>query len=247
MQNAQIINRRNSQSLSPFLNHSNILKGLFLKITGELTRQRSDVTFVNELNEDGFTITRGIEHPNFTNSYTGAINFSKTFLRSFHGKLSYSFRYSENDLFFNNQFVEAINRRHALNFKLDYDNGGWFAFAYNTQFNAGASQVSNNRTNNTFFFQTADLNFYTSSSTRLNLSLESVQTKTSFSNTINKNTLSNIGFYYNPSKKIYLKASLLNIFNTSFFSTTNSTSNFVSLSQFSLRPRQFTIGITYSL
>jgi outer membrane receptor for ferrienterochelin and colicin len=66
-------------------------------------------------------------------------------------------------------------------------------------------------------------------------------------NNIAENTLFSTSYFYKVSKKINLNASLLNIFDTPFFTTTNSMSNFVNSNQFSLRTRQFTLGFTYSL
>ncbi len=247
VQNPQAINRQKSQSLTPFVNYSNVLKSFFFNLRGKLTESESEFTFVNQLDPEGFIITEVVERPNSINNYSLSLSLSKGFLGSFNADLSYSFNYSENELFFNNQFLDAINRRHGVNFNLGFDNGGWFAFDYEAKFSYGVSQLPTNKLNNLFLFHTADTNFYISPSTRLDFGIETVGTKTSTSNSINNNTLFNIGFYYKPSKKVYLKAALLNIFNTSFFSTTNSTANFVNISEFSLRPRQFTIGFTYSL
>jgi len=44
-----------------------------------------------------------------------------------------------------------------------------------------------------------------------------------------------------------LRAELFNIFNERFFTVASSNTNFISQSQFSLRPLQFTVGLNYTL
>ena len=117
---------------------------------------------------------------------------------------------------------------------------------YKANFNYGTSAVQNNKINSTFIFHTVNLDFYTSASTRLHFGVESAQAATSSSGN-NRNTMSNMSFFYKPSKKLFLKAAVTNIFDTSTFTTTFSSGNGINLTQFELRPRQFTIGLTYSL
>jgi len=247
VQNPEIINKTKSQLISPFLNYSNILKSFFFNVKGRFSQTESEVTFVNQLNDDGFIFTEVVERPNTIKDASFTLNLSKGFLGSFNSNLSYSYSYTENELFFNNELLNTINTRHGINFNLSFDNGSWYALEYDARLNIGSSELPTNKVDNLNFFQTVDLDFYTSSSTRLNFGLESTRTSTSTNNEINNNTLLNMSFFYKPSKKTYLRASLINIFNTDFFTLTNSRANFISTSQFSLRPRQFTIGFTYSL
>ncbi len=247
VQNPNIINKLKSESITPFLNYSNILKSFFFKLNGKWSRSKSNVTFVNQLNDEGFFTTEVVERPNSVNNYGISLNLTKGLLGSFSTDLSYSFNYAENELFFNSQFLNTINRRHSLDFGFSWDNGSWYTLEYEGKLNFGTSELPNNKIDNSFLFQTVNLDFYTSSSTRLHFGLESSRTSTSVSDNINKNTLFNASFYYKPTKKLNLKASILNILDTSFFSTTNSGANFINVSQFSLRPRQFSLGLTYSL
>lgn len=246
VQNPNFVNRIRTQSLTPYLNYGNILKSFFANIRGQWSKSQSDVTFSNVLSDEGFIITEVIEQPNSTNNYGLSINLRKAFLGSFNSNITYSFNYIESELLFNNQFLDAINRRHSIDFGLTWDNGEWYTLEYEAKLNFGSSQLPSNQVSNAILFQNANIDFYTSSKTRLHLGVESSRADTSASE-VNKNTLFNMSFVYKPSKKLFLKASLLNIFDTSFFSITNSSANFINSYQFSLRPRQLTIGLNYSL
>jgi len=247
VQNPDIINKTTSQLISPFLNYSNIIKSFFFNIKGRLSQRESDVTFINQLNEEGFVFTEVVERPTNLKNASISMNVSKGFLGAFNSSLSYEYNYTENELFFNNEFLNTINNRHGISLNLSFDDGNWYALQYNARLNLGNSELIDRTVNNSNLFQTVDLDFYMSQSTRLNFGLESVRTSTSTNEDINNNTLFNISFFYKPSKKTYFRASLINMFNTSFFTTTNNGANFINTSQFSLRPRQFTIGFTYSL
>lgn len=246
VQNPDVINKTKSQVLSPSFNYSNILKSFFLNLRGRIALRESEVTFVNQLNEDGFITREAIERPNVIKDMSFILNISKGFLGSFNSDLSYTFNYAENEIFFNNEFLNTINKRHNLNLNLNFDNGNWYTLKYQVRFNIGSSILPSNKVDNLNFFQTAELDFYTSSSTRLNFGLESTRSSSSTSNNINNNKLFNVSFFYKLSKKAYLRTSLINIFNESFFTLTNSGVNYVNSLEFSLRPRQFNIGFTYS-
>jgi hypothetical protein len=166
---------------------------------------------------------------------------------SFKSDFTYAYNVSKNQLFFNNEFLDAINRRHSLDFGLIWDKGSWFTLEYKAKLNLGFSETSSNQISNSFLFQNLNFDIYTSNSTRINFGLDSSRTETSESTKINENTLFNMSFHYKPSKKLNINASLINIFDTQFFTTTNSYLNFVNVYQFSLRPRQFTLGLNYSL
>lgn len=247
VQNPLFINQIKTQSLFAHLNYNDILNSLLCSLIINLNNSNSDVTFSTELSNDGFIVTEVIKKPNLVTSYDFTLNVTKGFLGSFKSDLSYSYNYTQNELFFNNQFLDAKNQRHRINFGLSWDNGGWFSLEYKAKFNFGTSKLPNNKIDNTVFFQTTNLDFYTSPSTRLNFGLESSKTKTSAIRDIDNNTLFNTSFYYKPSKKVNLSASLLNIFDTPYFTTSNGNANFVNIYQFYLRPRQLTVGFTYSL
>jgi hypothetical protein len=105
------------------------------------------------------------------------------------------------------------------------------------------TQTTSNQISNSILFQNLNLDIYTTNSTRINFGLDSSRTETSVSSTIEKYTF-NMSFIISL-LKVNISASLINI-DTQFFSTTNSYFNVVNVYQFSLRPRQFTIGFNYS-
>ncbi|MGJ8592117.1 MAG: hypothetical protein ACSHXF_06195 [Aquaticitalea sp.] len=246
VQNPNVVNRTRTKSIVPYLNYTNILKSIFVNLRGQWNETKSDVTFSNLLSNEGFITTEVVERPNSTTNYGLSINITKSFLGSFNSELSYSYNYTETELLFNNQIIDAINRRHNIDFGLTWDHRTWFTIEYEAKLNFGKSQTTLNQVENSTLFQTANIDFYTSSKTRLHVGVESSRAETSGSDA-NNNTLFNMSFFYKPSKKLFFKASLLNIFDTPFFSTTNGSSNFINSYQFSLRPRQFTIGFNYSL
>jgi hypothetical protein len=246
VQNPQFINRLKTETITPFVSYSDIIKSFIVTIRGNLSQRKSDVTFLYDLNNDGFTVTNIIERPNIVDNKNMSVHFSKGVLGSVNIKLSYELSFTNNELFFNNQFIESENRNHKIDVGFSWDNGSWYSLEYKANFNYGTSAVQNNKINNTFIFHTANLDFYTSASTRLHFGVESAQASTS-SSTNNRNSLFNMSFFYKPSKKLFLKAAVTNIFDTSTFTTTFSSGNGINLTQFELRPRQVTIGLTYSL
>lgn len=247
VQNPNFVNKLTTNSFTPYFNYSNILRSFFFSVTGNWNQSSSDVTFSNQLSNEGFIVTEVIEQPNFINNYGVTSNLTKGFLGSFKTDITYSYNYMQNKLFFNNKPIDAINNQHRINFDLSWDRGSWFTLEYKTRLNFGTSRISNNLIKNSILFQSLAIDFYTSSSTRLQFGFDSARTTTSVSNNIDTNTLFNSSFFYKPSKKINLNVSLLNVFDTPFFSTINSISNFVNVYQFSLRQRQLTFGFTYSL
>jgi hypothetical protein len=247
VQNPDFINSISTQSFATHLTYNNILKNFFFSLGSNLNYTNSDVTFSNELNSEGFIITNVVQKSNTINNYGFTLNLTKGFLGLFKSDLFYSYNLIENQLFFNNQFLGAFNRRHSINLGISWDKGSWFSLEYKTKLNLGFSELPNNKIDNSILFQTAILDFYTSTSTRLNFGLESSRTKSSATSITDNNTLFNISFFYKPSKKVNFSASLLNVFDTKYFTTTNGIANFINVYQFSLRERQLTVGVTYSL
>ncbi|MBU0940215.1 MAG: TonB-dependent receptor [Bacteroidetes bacterium] len=247
VQNPNFVNTTRINSFTSYINYNNILKSFFLSLKGNLNQNKSDATFSNELNSDGFMVTEVIKQPNSLKNYGFTLYVTKGFLGSFKTELTYAYNISKSQLFFNDQFLDAINRRQSIDFGLSWDKGSWFTLDYKAKFNFGTSATTTNEINNSILFQNLNLDIYTTSSTRINFGLDSSRTATSKSDTSDQNTLFNMSFHYKPSKKVNINASLNNVFNTQFFRTTNSYFNFVNVYQFSLRPRQFTIGFNYSL
>lgn len=246
IQNPNYVNKIKTQTIASNLNYIDIMKSFFFSLRGSWNHVKSDVTFSNMLSEEGFIVTNVVKIPNSVNNYGVSVNLTKGFLGSFSSDLTYSYNYAQNNLIFNEQLLDAINRRHSIDFKLTWDKGTWYALGYEAKLNFGSSQLPNIIVKNSMFFQTTSLDFYTSSKTRLHFGVEHARAETSTNNNINNNTLFNVSFYYKPTKKIFFNASLLNIFDTPFFTTNNNAANFVNVYQFSLRKRQFTIGLTYS-
>lgn len=247
VQNPNFVNTITTNAFATYINYNNILKSFFLSLKGNLNQIKSDATFSNELDSEGFMVTEVIKQPNSLKNYGFTLYVTKGFLGSFKTELTYAYNISKNQFFFNNQFLDAINGRQSIDFSLSLDKGSWFTLEYKTKLNFGTSETQANEINNSILFQNLNLDIYTSNSTRINFGLDSSRTATSKSSTIDKNSLFNMSFYYKPSKKININASLINVFDTQFFTTTNSYFNFVNVYQFSLRPRQFTIGFNYSL
>jgi hypothetical protein len=46
-------------------------------------------------------------------------------------------------IFFNNQFLDAINRRKCIDFGLSWDKGSWFTLEYKAKLNFGTTTTSN--------------------------------------------------------------------------------------------------------
>lgn len=247
VQNPNFVNIIRTNSLAPYVNYNNILKSFFLSVRGNFSHNKSDATFSNELSSEGFMVTEVIKQPNSLKNYGFALYVTKGFLGSFKTELTYAYNTIKNQLFFNNQFLDAVNKRQSIDFGLSWDKGSWFTLEYKAKLNFGTSQTTGNQINNSILFQNLNLDIYTTKSTRINLGLDSSRSETSERSTIDKNTLFNMSLYYKPSKKVIINASLINIFDTNYFTTTNSYLNIVNVYQFSLRPRQFTLGLTYSL
>jgi hypothetical protein len=55
-------------------------------------------------------------------------------------------------IFFNNQFLNAINRRQNIDFGLSWD-GSWFTLEYKTKLNFGNSQTTSNQISNSILFK----------------------------------------------------------------------------------------------
>ena len=247
VQNPNFVNIVKTNSLAPYINYNNILKSFFLSVRGNFSHNKSNATFSNELNSEGFMVTEVIKQPNSLENYGFTFYLTKGFLGSFKTELTYAYNTIKNQLFFNNQFLDAVNKRQSIDFGLSWDKGSWFTLEYKAKLNFGTAETTGNQINNSILFQNLNLDIYTTKSTRINFGFDSSRAETSERSTIDKNILVNLSLYYKPSKKVNINASLTNIFDTQFFTTTSSYLNIVNVYQFSLRPRQFTLGLTYSL
>ena len=226
--------------------YTNILEGFLFSNSSKLSQSNSDFILSSSIDSNGLIQTEAIKLPNKRINLTNSTNLTKSFFRILKTDLSYTF-----DKFISNQIFNSIEQKtnsiiHSINVGVNIDNNTWYGFKYKGLARFGKSKSVGFNTSNTFLKHNFEFDFYTSSKTRINLESESVFTSFSSSDFNNKNTLFNTSFYYKPSKKIFIRASFRNIFNEPFFSTLQSNSNFVSESKFSLRPRQFTIGLNFS-
>ncbi len=247
VRNPAAINVTRSNSLNFYINYDDILTGFFFNNSTRFFDATSDFTFTSRIDEDGLVQIDAIERENQTLSFSNTSNFTKRFFRILRTDLRYTFGYSKGEQLFNDLPQEFQNTNHSINLELGLDNGTWYGITYLGGANYGISRVDDSRNTNLFLQHKVELDFYTSSKSRLNFSVESVSSSTSSNNLVNRNTLSNISYFYKPNKKLFLRASLNNIFGEDFFTTVQNSSNFINQAQFSLRPRQFTIGLNYSL
>lgn len=241
------VNITRTNAVNHFLTYKSILKGIILSNNFRWQAQESDFTISSFIDENGLITTDAIERPNSLKGWSNTTSFTKTFFKLIKTDLSYTYRTNTSEQIFNNTAQENINASHLGRVELNIDNGTWYGVSYDGIYNFGLSEINDFKTNNTFIKHKVEVDFYLSSKTRWNLGTESVIASFSNSQNVNRNTLFNTSFYYKPSKKLFLRASLVNIFNEDFFSTSSSGANFVNQSQFFLRPRQFTIGFNYSL
>lgn len=245
--NPDAINVTRNTAANFFINYDNILSGFFFNNATSITDSTSDFTFSSNIDANGLLQVEAIERENQATSISNRTSFTKRFFRILRTELRYSVNYRKGEQFFNTQVQEFENTNHGVNLELGLDNNTWYGISYNGILNYGISRVNDLRNTNLFLKHQLELDFYTSSKSRLNFSVESVSSSTSTNNVVNRNTLSNISYFYKPNKKLFLRASLNNIFAEDFFTTVQNSANFISQSQFSLRPRQFTIGLNYSL
>ena len=228
------------------IGYTNILKGLFFSNSSSIVESNSDFIQSSSLDSNGLIQTEAIKLPNRRVSFTNKTNFTKSFFRILKTDLKYTFNQIKSNQIFNNIEQETNSIFHSFNFEVNLDNDTWYGLKYNGLVRFGRSKSIGFNTSNTFLKHKLELDFYTSLKTRINFESESVFTSFSSSVVSNRNTLFNASFYYKPSKKLFLRASFNNILNEKFFSTIQNGSNFVFESKFSLRPRQFNVGLNYS-
>lgn len=228
------------------IGYSNVLKGMFFRNSTSLSTSESDYVLSSSLDSNGLIQIEALNLPNKRIYLTNTTSLTKSFFRILKTDLKYRINKAESNHVFNKIPQKITSIVHSVNVGIGLDNNTWYGINYNSTVNFSTVKSNGFSTSNTFLKHNLDLDFYTSSKTRFNLGIESVFTSFTSSNVTNKNTLFNAAFYYKPSKKLFLRAAFNNIFNEKFFTTIQSSSNFVSESQFSLRPRQFTIGLNFS-
>ncbi len=241
------INVTRSNQGSLFINYSNILKGFFLRNFTTYDRSIQDFTFTGILDENGLIQIDAIDRENETRTYSNTTSLTKRFFTHLKTEFSYAYREFQSEQFFNNILQENKNSTHGFSLELGWDKGTWYGIKYIGNVNYGISEVNGFRATNLFQKHDLELDLYLSSKTRWNFTAQSAISSFSNNDDVNENTLFSTNFYYKPSKKLFLRASFDNIFDERFFTTLNSSANLISLSRFNLRPRQFTIGLNYTL
>jgi hypothetical protein len=244
--NPEAINVTRENAFTHFITYKSILNGVIVSNSFKWLERESDFTFSSVLDANGLINTEAIELPNTFSGISNRLSFTKTFFRTLKTDLSYNYNNFQSEQLFNGIAQENNNTSHTGSLELSLDSNTWYGISYRGLYNFGQSQVNDFRVTNTFLKHNIELDFYTSSKTRFNLGMESVYATFSNNQNANVNTLLNSSFYYKPSKKLFLRASLLNILGERFFTTSSSSANAVQQSQFSLRPRQFTLGFNYS-
>ncbi len=245
--NPNAINETRNMSLTGIVSYTNILKGMILFNRFNYNRGESDFTISSSIDAAGQLQVEAIALPNLATQLSNTVNLNKRFFNILKTEWSYRYDVLLSEQVFNGLAQNARNTRHALGAEFGIDNNTWYVVTYKGQYNFGSSSATGFRATNTFIKHDIILDFYTSSKSRINLGMESVNTSFSSSDVVNLNTLFNASFHYKPNKKLFLRASLNNILNEGFFTTSQNSANFISQAQFSLRPRQFTIGLNFSL
>lgn len=245
--NPDFVNVTRSLSSNFYFGYNNILKGFYFSNNTSIDRSTSDFTFVTSIDNDGLVEVNAVNRPNQLASFRNTTNLTKRFFQILNTELSYTYTNTKSEQFFNNILQNNTNSSHTTILEVDMDNNTWYGFKYTGNLTYGISKVDEFTNTNTFFKQALELDFYTSIKSRINLGFESVYSSFSESSRSNNNSLFNASFYYKPNKKLFLRASLINIFNEDVFNSIFSNSNVINQSQFALRPRQFTIGLNYSL
>lgn len=228
------------------IGYTNILKGFLFSNSSSFSESVSDFIISISIDDNGLIQTEAINSPNKRVNFNNTTNLTKSFFRILKTDFKYKFDQIISNQIFNNieQNTNAIT--HSFTIGVNLDNNTWYSFKYNGLVRLGHINADGFNTSNKFLKHNLEIDFYTSSKTRINLETESVFTTFSSSDMNNENSIFNMSFFYKPSKKLFFSASLNNIFNQPFFSTIESTTNFISAYQFSLRPRQFIVGLNFS-
>jgi hypothetical protein len=226
--------------------YSNILKGILFNNMTSFTNSVSDYIMSSSIDENGLIQIDAVNLPNERTSFTNATRINKRFFRILKTVLEYKYNKITLDQIFNNIQQETTSTSHSLNYSFSVDNNTWYVLKYEGIANFNEDRSNSFKSSNVFFKHDFSFDFYLSKKSRLNIELETVLTSFSSSDVKNRNTLFNAVFYHKVSKKIFFRTSFNNIFNEKFFKTIQSNANFVSQSQFSLRPRQLTIGLNFS-
>ena len=246
-QNPTTVNVTKTNSANAFLGYTDILSGFMFSTNFSVDNVLSDFTFSSQIDDDGLLQTIAIDRPNSIKVLSSSTFLTKSFFKWLKADFVYTFSDRETEQFFNDELQFNSTLAHFTSLELEIDDNSWYGLFYKGTVNYFKSKINDFEVTNLFIKQDVEIDFYTSSKTRFNFGIESIFTKQSTNTITNQNSLFNASFYYKPNKRLFLRASLINILNENVFTTARSNANFISRSQFSLRPRQFTIGLNYSL
>lgn len=245
--NPQDINVTRSNNASLFFGYSDVLSGILLKNNTSYNNSTSQFIFDRSLDDNGLIQINAIRQDNEFSSLRNTTTLTKRFFKHLSTQTSYNFDISKIEQVFNGLAQDNTIINHTLSTQLSWSNGGFYALNYSGTINFGLSLIGNSRATNNFQLHDLGLDLYLSDKARWNFNTQTAISSFSSSDNSNINSLFNTSFYYKPHKKLILRAELYNIFNERFFTTATSSSNFISQSQFSLRPLQFTVGLNYTL
>ena len=245
--NPQDINITRTDNFSFFFAYSDVMSGILLKNNTSYSSTKSEFIFNRTLDANGLLLIDAVRQDNEFSTIRNTTTLTKRFFKHLSTQSSYDFSLSVIEQVFNGLAQENTIINHNLNTELSWSTRGWYALNYEGTINFGLSLIDKSRATNTFQLHNFGLDLYLSDKVRWNFNTETAISSFSSSNNTNVNTLLNTSLYYKPHKKLILRAELYNIFNERFFTTATSSSNSINLSQFSLRPLQFTVGLNYTL
>jgi len=245
--NPQDINISRTQQASLSVDYSDILAGYFLKNNTTYSSTASEFIFSRTLDQNGLINVNTIRQDNTFNNFKNTTTLITSLLKNLATQVSYNFELTTLEQFFNGVAQDNNLFNHTIDTELIWNTGSWYGITYKGMVHFGISRVDSFRATNTFQLHNLELDLYLSEKARWNFNTETAISSLSSSNNASINSLFNTSFYYKPSKKMILRAELFNIFNERFFTVASSNTNFISQSQFSLRPLQFTVGLNYTL
>lgn len=246
--NPNEVNQTVSHEIAMFISYSDITKGTFIKNTTTWSNMISDYVFSNSITSDGLLEVNALKQQNESVLFKNTTSFSRRMFKNLSFYTSFTSQLNVTNQIFNGVALRNKVLNYILNLKLEWSNSNWYSVSYDLNYQLGSTVLSNHpNVNNVFQLHEAELNFYFSKKSRLSFDIATAVSTFSNSTDVNVNSVFNSNFYFKKSQKFLLNASLQNILNQKFFTSAITGDNFSSLDQFSLRPFQFSVGITYNL
>ena len=246
VQNQLFINQVATDALSHSLDYFNLLTNFSFSFAGIWNQSRSDILLSSQIDSQGFLLTEINRARNTTLSRGVRASIGKTLFSKLKGQLSYDFTAIESNLIFNGDFVRALSNRNTITAEMYWDYRDKIGLDYELQASFNTSRLPSTEIQNRMFFHKVGMDVYVSEKLRVNGSLESAIALIVGQDRANRNTIANLSCFYKPSKKLSANISAINLFDVRTFTTTFAMANTVSVSNFFLRPRQITAGLTYA-